>query len=508
MKKYILLLILGWSFGAAAQFTLTTDSIHREEFDPGQGTISPLTNAPDNTPKVVYWIHGLSGNSQSWSRVQEVTDGDDTVPGYPIRRSFGYVVDYSGQENRVMDGLAGWVHGEVENWRSVPARTDTLNRHTDIIVAHSQGGMVTRTMRKRHLQDSSRFPLPIRNVATFGTPHGGAVIINNTRPVNGNVQKWINVGCNRLASAEIQTFVGSIWWLGTFVSPSAVSNFANVACSGLNRTALPILVESLRKPSAADYAIGSNHLSALTNLAQRDSNINMVSFYAIESEPVLWRSLGSMTFTTDTSIAGSILSTNPFGLNQDDQLPHFINSKIQDYRAKEDRYSTVTFWEFVKDMNDYWDADEKVVTYRAAKTWLMTSNLSWKRFIGARFDSVYQDGYLCTCGPGGQAFRVNTQADCISACPSPPPVGAGRFPWFQDLTNYYIGILPNLVHHVTEIPNDGLVTVPTQVDYPGAVLYPMDDTNHMQMRNCDRTREALNKLFDGKLHSNFNIDVQ
>ncbi|NVK05664.1 MAG: alpha/beta hydrolase [Flavobacteriia bacterium] len=488
MKKYILLLILGWSFGAAAQFTLTTDSIHREEFDPGQGTISPLTNAPDNTPKVVYWIHGLSGNSQSWSRVQEVTDGDDTVPGYPIRRSFGYVVDYSGQENRVMDGLAGWVHGEVENWRSVPARTDTLNRHTDIIVAHSQGGIVARTMRKRHLQDSARFPLPIKHIATFGTPHGGAMIINSTRPSNGEAQKWINVGCNRLSAAEIQTFVGSVWWLDQIVSPGTVQRFASVTCNGLNKTVLPIIVDSFRKPSAADFAVGANHLNNLRNVANRDS-IAVVAFYGIEEEPVLWRNMGSLTFTKDTSLSGSILTTNPFGLNDDDQLPDFINGKIQDYRVKQ--YRT----------RDY----QQRKIYKGAESWLETANLSWKRLIGARFDSIYQDGYLCVCGLNGMPFKVSSRADCYATCPPPPPSGTGRFSTFEDLLNYYIGITPNIVHHVTEIPNDGLVTGPTQVDYPGSFHVKMEGANHAQMRNMPQTRDGLKKLFNGDYGRGFTI---
>lgn len=503
MKKYILLLILGWSFGAAAQFTLTTDSVHREEFDPGQGTISPLTNAPDNTPKVVYWIHGLSGNSQSWSRVQEVTDGDDTVPGYPIRRSFGYVVDYSGQENRSMNGLAGWVHGEVENWRSVPARTDTLNPHTDIIVAHSQGGIVARTMRKRHLQDSSRFPLPIKHIATFGTPHGGAMIINNTHTSNGVVQKWINVGCSRLSAAEVQTFVGSIWWLDHVVSPTTVQGFSSIGCDGLNKTVLPIIVESFRKPTTADFAVGAAHLNNLRNVANRDS-IDVVAFYGIEEEPVLWRNLGSMTYTKDSSLSGSILTTDPFGLDDDDQLPHFVNAKVQDYSAKATRFLNANWIE--RNFNSHFRNNfEKANIYNGAASWLATANLSWKRMIGARFDSIYQDGYLCVCGLNGMPFKVSSRADCYTACPPPPPSGTGWFSTFEDLLNYYIGITPNIVHHVTEIPNDGLVTGPTQIDYPGAFHVIMDKANHAQMRNCEETRLKLRALFDGNYGTEFSI---
>lgn len=487
MKKYILLLIISWSFGAAAQFTLTTDSVHHVPFEPGLGTTSPLRSVPDSTPKVVYWIHGLAGNSQSWSRVQEVTDGDDTVPGYPIRRSYGYVVDYEGQENRVMDGLAGWVHGEVENWRSVPQRTDTLDPNKDIIVAHSQGGIVARTMRKRHLQDPIRFPLPIQQIATFGTPHGGAQIINSTRPSTGEVQKWINVGCKRLSAAEIQTFVDTKWYLDLIIGPATIQQFANVSCNGLNKTVLPILVESFRKPTTGDFAVGAQHLDNLRNVANRDT-IKVVTFYGVEKEPVMWRNMGSMTFTKDTSLSGSILTTNPFGLDDDDELPDFVNAKIQHYRTKARQTSD--------------DGESRI--YNGAKSWLQTANLTWKRFIGARFDSIYQDGYLCTCGITGQPFRVNTVADCIATCP-PPAIGSGRFGRFQDLVNHYIGILPNIVHQVTEIENDGLVTAPTQTDYPNAFLVRMRGVNHAQMRNCELTKTELRNLFDGDYGKEFRI---
>jgi hypothetical protein len=58
-----------------------------------------------------------------------------------------------------------------------------------------------------------------------------------------------------------------------------------------------------------------------------------------------------------------------------------------------------------------------------------------------------------------------------------------------------------------DLPNDGVLTVKSQVDYPNAIRYvPMDTSNHFQERRTEQTKDALNFLFDGRYHMYFHLN--
>jgi hypothetical protein len=64
--------------------------------------------------------------------------------------------------------------------------------------------------------------------------------------------------------------------------------------------------------------------------------------------------------------------------------------------------------------------------------------------------------------------------------------------------------IPSFVQYIIEKENDGVVTAASQTAYPGAKkIIRMDDTNHMQERNCEETKRVLKKLFDGDYNDQF-----
>lgn len=56
--------------------------------------------------------------------------------------------------------------------------------------------------------------------------------------------------------------------------------------------------------------------------------------------------------------------------------------------------------------------------------------------------------------------------------------------------------------------SDGVVLQESQVAFPGAFPYYMDKTNHFQMRNSSKTKEALLDLYDGDLLKFFETNVK
>lgn len=485
---------------------ISTDSLRAIDTDPEGGSSgglvggSTLYNSDSSLVgrKLVFWIHGLAGNEHSWNRIQASTENQtgNPIPDYPERNVEGYALSYKGSENLNIFQLGGHVNnGLMETWRVSIPRRDTLDVRNNFAIAHSQGGIVARAIRYMNLVDSSNYHWQFGALATFGSPHRGAQIINSTQ-TGGLIQTWIDDGCKKISRGEIQTFVSTRWWLDALISTSTVNSFSTLTCNGLNKMALPILINAIRKPVGADYAVGADNLAKLDSMAYLDT-MKVVTFYGVEQEPVLWRTIHSMTYTKDSSIAGNPLSTDPFGLNDDDELPIFVNHKISSYHAKwsshNSRSNQLWYQITLKSKNE----KEKAEIYRNAHDWLAYANLNWKRFIGARKDTTYIDGYHCEClvnlgGTDGYQFtyqHVQNPSDC------------------NDSLAVNCQANPKIVHTVIEEPNDGVVPVSSQIGYPNRFdSYLMENTNHMQERNCDETKARLNQLFNGFYGSTYKLD--
>lgn len=501
---------------------LSTDSVKMEGQEPGINAYSTISNSSNSVStdslagrKIVFWVHGLAGNEHSWNRIQATTENQTgtSVSGYPERNTEGLALSYKGHENLDIFQLGAYVNNSImEIWRVAIPRRDTLKVEQNFAIAHSQGGVLGRAIRFKNIHEPSNYSQQYGALATFGSPHGGALIINSTQS-GGAVQQWINNGCKAIAQAEIRTFLNTKWWLDATISTNAVQSFSNSTCDGLNKIALPILVNAIRKPVGGDYAVGAQNLAKLDSMARQDT-MKVVTFYGVEQEPVLWRTIHSMTYTKDSSITGNPLSSNPFGLNDDQELPRFVNNRINDYLAKKSNQlskarsyrnaAAVAFWisplstiALIQLSNE---AKRKAIIYREAANWLASSNTNWKRFIGARRDTSYAYGYHCECTIWEEQF--------------------GNYGSWQTITNHVLNpadcnhpdarscaVSTYILHTVIEEPNDGVVTKSSQIGYPGKWdLKKMTNTNHMQERNCEETMKRLNELFDGAYGSNFRLD--
>lgn len=496
---------------------IAVDSLQLTEFSSqGSNSVSLLSNQDSVGRRVVFWIHGLAGDLESWQRVQLVTENQSNglIPGYPVRDVIGHTVDYSHWEetNPILE-VGALLNTDMEIWRVSRPITDTLPVQSNFAIAHSQGGIVARCVRYQNVYDSILYPTQFSHIATFGTPHKGAYIINTTAKNQAMVIPWLLEGCRALAPTLINTFIGTAWY-SDLIPASAIGSIARGSCGALNKTVLPLFVNSIRKPIAEDYAAGASKLEdTLQPFTLGDTlRTKGVNFYGVEQEPVLWRVLNSMTYVEDTTLGLPIILNNPFGLNDDQRMPDFINAKINDYKAKQAQQKSKAL-EAAKLVNFSVllfpisvgvplgmrrNHLQKALQYQNAWQWLSHANLNWKRYIGARTSTLVNNGYFCECitwGQSGQSYSftvVQNPSDCYSSA-----------------TSSYCQVFERKIQLIQEVENDGVVTVESQKGMPGVPSWrkaKMRNTNHMQERNCYETRDRLNELFDGQYGDEFKLD--
>jgi len=445
---------------------------------------NPNSPAPPSGKRTLYWIHGLGGGVKSWGTLAAATQAGG-APGYAARnvRSVVPVYDQYGSLNTAAVSLEWFIDplASVPTWDSVPR-----SRH--VAIAHSQGGLVAR----KHSQMAERGTLNRQygGIVTFGTPHRGAILLNNANP-NGSypLGQFVQTGCQVLSNAELTNLMRQNFWTDILVSQSTISEVSSQACGAFANTLLPLMLKDLNQPITQDYRWGADSLLALN----ADSlSIPIVAIYGVEEAPVFWRTMGSFLLN-DTTI-----SHNPFGADNDQAAVDAANQMMAHYWGQS---------EFFKGRYNYWKRRRGLVPFASRNTWkawdqhqanlrahewVRDANDGWERLIGALKDTLYQGEYMCVCRQQSgfwqqyRVTRVPNESDCLPIAP-------------QETCRTYPYIHPVQIRK----PNDGVVLAESAAGLSHfAPPIAMDKTNHQQMRNSEETRRILNALFDGSWDPN------
>ena len=127
-----------------------------------------LPPIPAATGKVLIMIHGLCMNDLQWQTKKEDPGHDH---GEALAKALGYTPVYL----RYNSGLHTSING-----RELSVHLQQLIRHWPVrieeltIVAHSMGGLVTRSAVNHAGQDGLSWPDLLKNIIFLGTPHHGA----------------------------------------------------------------------------------------------------------------------------------------------------------------------------------------------------------------------------------------------------------------------------------------------------------------------------------------------
>lgn len=504
MKNFIITLLLTAFFAtlsilAQAQVEITPNFSTSDQVDtvlpPLQFADSILPPAPPSLyvydtlqKRKIYWIHGLAGDQSSWDDVASIVAGYyfvDSSQFIPLNVAYSNNSYYDDQGEFLRQGMPD-IYATLELEQVPPG--STYDSAYSFAIAHSLGGIVGRSLRHMAYVESD-LPAQFSGLVTFGTPHGGAKVVNNSRN-NGLADYWLSDGCERLGNAELQDFI-SEKFLSDILLTNSVSDIVEGVCGILSGTVLDKLMDGVRRPMAQSIRTGAPEIAMLKNHQDTIPAINVVG---VEQEPVFWRMLFSMR------AHDSLAAERPFGLDEDqigvDEIETAINSyraKEQDHRWRMDWYASFARLSIYRGQilkanifNELRQLERaKYFAYRGATEWLNLANNNWKRVIGARYDSTFLDGYWCRCidenSPGLNVTftHVSSWSDCNSSGTS-------------ICTSY-----PNITTHTVNKANDGVVLLRSQSDWPGSIRLTMLDANHMQMRNMDRTKEILTKLTEG-----------
>lgn len=156
------------------------------EVDPGPEIIDTWEPPVIDGDRSVIWIHGLGGHgdlsasdeSNSWIQASSTSDINYQMES---RRP-----DYSDVS---LDAASTTLRTQLEDY---DLSTDAF------LIAHSQGGIVSRQFDK-YIHDLG-WERTFNGVVTFGTPHGGAMILNN----RDLIVQWLDEACDDLGNGPWQ----------------------------------------------------------------------------------------------------------------------------------------------------------------------------------------------------------------------------------------------------------------------------------------------------------------
>jgi hypothetical protein len=308
----------------------------------------------------IFWIHGLNGTTESWAVAAKATEygvkKDNDFVFYP-RKANSYRGLASSSSNAVQLysedlGILSAVQ-DVEDY--FEDELLTINRTAnDFVIAHSQGGIVGREWLRQSNINQNTFNNYPHGLVTFGTPHDGAEILNNSRPeLRNKVPEFINEACKSLAGAIIIPKINSNFATRLLISNNMQQKLIGLGCGLVANTIVPFALDNYHKRTTLDYYKESPYLTGYNSssghvqgLSEYTLNVPVVQFYGVEKSPILWK------FMSSTLAAGHDKLDNneiPFGYEEDGQLEEKVYDMINDFDAG---------YNYEKNESDFWNRQE------------------------------------------------------------------------------------------------------------------------------------------------------
>lgn len=443
---------------------------------------------PSSSDRIIYWIHGLGGNNDSWARAAQATQYQppgQQIPGYPARRVTSLPLSYS---QFSLSGAASTLHNMlIMQGDPVCTAHGITDKTINFIIAHSQGGIVSRATDKMYDDMGTQSERRFGGIVTFGTPHAGAMILNN----KDQFGLFADEACSALIAGPLEDTIQNNPVIDFFVSNESFQSIKDGLCQILGEQIAPIMFKDQFREITDDYKVGAAPLAELNG---HNADIPRVAFFGDEEEPVFYRTIYSLKVKTPNSFP-------TFSADPDDELVERYNNLLNKYRSKYEQYQSMvvmleslglpcspfdwlTRFEFCSQWDaTYWKLLRRRNEWRKGVSWLQNSNNKYKTIIGA-LETNWITTYTCNCN--GSTFPTN-QPTCPPGCT------------LSGSSSYL-----NMVNH----PNDGVVLANSASAYPGAISRAMPKSNHQQMRNDSNTKARLFELLEGYYGDYFRTSTQ
>ncbi len=504
----------------------------------------------------IFWIHGLNGYTGSL-RVPAMTTQYGDGSTFPARKVNSIRGVASSISNPVQlyseDGSITDATGDINNYcKTVLDISKRTNR--DYIIAHSQGGIVAREWLRNMEQKPTMYENFAHGLVTFGTPHWGAQVLNNTRPeLKNKVPYFMNEACQALSGPIIEGSIKNTFFTSLVITPTLKNKIKDALCATLSETIIPLALVNYFKPTTRDFYVGSPFLTGKNDanglhtqgLAEYALKVPVVQFYGEEEQPILWKFLSSTRGLGHDELSNADIN---YGYTQDDQMEKDVSDKISDYSAGRDaaniekiRLQNSVYGNFVAFFNGtrrrVRDLEKLEHAYNNAYVWLSNANDYYlAELIGGRTSTtsvascLIIENLFCkdttiigTTFPLVRLnFSYNVGPDSSGKACDVAALGIKyknySFPGLDGKTwhGYCFGsqtAIPTWKVTSTYIPNDGVVLAESAgrkilVDRSNDPRIThrvgiMPKTNHDQMKNCLETKKALLDLYQGEKYGRF-----
>lgn len=515
--------------------------------------------------KNIVWVHGLNGSKNSLYPPAYATQNGAT--DFPAKRAkchgtYGFSKEQLYSENYGITPAAFDVNYFAD--QSILATSRTTE---DFVIGHSQGGIVAREWLRKIEQDPTNYPDLVHGLVTFGTPHGGAMVLNNCRPNLGNkVPGFMEEACKKLSKPLVSEIIKKSLITRLIVSDDMKNKLSMKACEKLSDNIVPLAFDNYYKRTTLDYFVGSPFLEGyntnsghVEGLSEYTLNVPVVQFYGEEKQPILWKFLSSTIGMGEDALDNKEVF---FGHNTDDQIEKKVTEIIDEMQSKEN-FQNEQFKSFRKAeialyaaaaASIYNPAGIAIFTaagliatknknnaleyrneYQGAKNWYLSANdLYLTELIGAKVNTTtleckFIDVLQCRSanynpiGSGIPAVDITVRYSYDSKtgnCYQEPINAMYQNYHFKGHNNLsYSGpctgsrqLVSSWKNTFTYKPNDGVVLAESASKPLKSLITPviikMPNTNHEQMKNSMATKFALEELYKGTYGSLFKVETR
>jgi hypothetical protein len=497
----------------------------------------------------IHWLHGFRGDNSAWFKAARATDELNLIgTSYPARKVKNTLTTYTPANSVVAIGSAG------DAAYALKLRLDELNmqpvdqsvaNYQPFVIAHSQGGLVTRWAVDQTIPNTtSNMPnaRQFGGIVTFGSPHLGARISNAVSGLGINFPEmdlFLNGACKKLGGAMLDGFVqNSFGWMAdglgiTGIASGIAQNSKEKICNFLfsdgsqpltpttdNNGVVTFIPNSqnfvqrkiigtfagtdgagntiVDDPILRDYGLGAPGITTLNSMSLTP-NVKRINFYGSELDNgAFFRTMHHAT--NDPAKAAAFQATdaaeNTSVSNWQNITRGQLANKAIANRIEANSVQCGSLWglAFIPSIAAYcWFREytannlrKSAVLMEEGVRWIDNADDQWLGMIGAKQQSVVQTSAFCICNAGSSPGSTNR-----------PCTGTQ---WSQGC--FQQSVFSTVT---TRQDHDGVVVKSSATGMPGAVSVSdidmrMEGSQHMQMKNDDRTKIKLKKLFDGDYH--------
>jgi len=458
----------------------------------------------------VFWVHGHGGNVGSWDRAAAATQNAQIPPlvnpadpsspnNYYPRKVISHKIDYSGSHNAVSSAGSD-IKTQIEAISAIQTPTE---KQQNIVIAHSLGGLVSEYADYLYDNESDE-NRSFYGLVTVGTPNLGAILSANAYPYSGSkASQFADEACKALTAGPIAGKIADKFAL------QLLSNFVNVEkltsefCDFLTDDVATLLLKGFSTPIAADLNPNSQVVGLLSN--HMPEVTRRVAFYGVvDNQDLIWKTYHYLKNgpNTEPSFAADNTQVTIDKMNNN-KSKYQSNVDAWDNKVDDLTIAIGACWWFPPSCLVLIAQRNKAIhvrnAYQKGLDWWNSANDKWRNLMGD-ITLVASPQGSCKCTDynvvTGQTSGPNSTFGLLGNCT------ANHFAYPISQTCEWV-----TTYTLQDVASDGIVQESTAIALPGAVAsYKFDGDTHFQMVNSPRLKDALNQLWDGKLHLFFKTD--